>query len=452
MLCGLNTLPLELFILQALERRHLRHNFVVNVTDGAFFGFAMGVASFVTVIPLFVATLTDSTLLIGLIASIHATGWQFPQLFTANRVARLRRYKPMVVWLTLNERWPFFGLAVVAALLPVISRELALVLTFIMLVIQGFGGGFAATAWQAMIAKLMPSNLRGTFYGTQSAFANLLSSGGAVLAGVLLAGFAFPTNFTICFLIAGIAMMVSFGFIVQTRESEGPAAREIPLERRDYWQRLWQILRTDANFRLFIVTRILAQVASMGLAFFTIYAVRRYGMSEQVAGVMTGVLLLGQTLANPIMGWLGDRRSHRLMFALGALMAMAGAILALASPHLNWFYIVFALSGVAQAALWTTSMAMTAAFGQPEDRPYYIGLANTLTAPATLLAPIIGGWLADSAGFEATFLLAASSGLATAILLIFGVREQQASVSTEPQPAEIPAESQAETVASVAEC
>ena len=43
-------------------RRHTRFNFTVNVLDGAFFGLGVGFASTVTIIPLFVNSLTDSKL------------------------------------------------------------------------------------------------------------------------------------------------------------------------------------------------------------------------------------------------------------------------------------------------------------------------------------------------------------------------------------------------------
>lgn len=157
-------------------------HFAVNVADGGFFGLGLGFASYVTVIPLFVASLTDSSVIIGLIASLHTIGWQLPQLLTANRVAGMTRYKPLVMFMTLHERWPFFGLMVVALLIGTIPTWLALVLTLIFVSIQSLGGGFAATSWQSMIAKIIPSTLHGTFYGVQSAAANLLSSGGAVLA------------------------------------------------------------------------------------------------------------------------------------------------------------------------------------------------------------------------------------------------------------------------------
>src|SRR5689334_29711 len=120
----------------------------------------MGFASYVTIIPLFVSTLTNSSVLIGLIAAMHMIGWQLPQLLTANRVARLRRYKPMVLLMTLNERLPFFILALIAFNLPSMNRTLALGLTFIFVTWQAMGGGLTGTAWQSMIAKIMPSERR----------------------------------------------------------------------------------------------------------------------------------------------------------------------------------------------------------------------------------------------------------------------------------------------------
>ena len=89
-------------------QKHVRFNFTVNILDGAFYGIgALGLASFVTVIPLFLNSLGASTTLIGLVTSLHAIGWQMPQLFTANRVAKMRQYKPFILFMTFHERWPF---------------------------------------------------------------------------------------------------------------------------------------------------------------------------------------------------------------------------------------------------------------------------------------------------------------------------------------------------------
>src|ERR1044071_8348176 len=159
---------LPLTKVEQFTRKHLRFNVIVNLFDGGIFGLALGFASFGTILPLFVASMTNSATLIGLVPAIHATGWLLPQLFTASHTSRLRRYKRTVILMTIHERLPFLGLAVVAYLLPGIGAQAGLIITFILLIWQGLGGGFTANSWTSMISKIVPADSRGTFFGTQA--------------------------------------------------------------------------------------------------------------------------------------------------------------------------------------------------------------------------------------------------------------------------------------------
>ena len=111
------------------------------------------------------------------------------------------------------------------------------------------------------------------------------------------------------------------------------------------------------------MVRILAQLGTMGFSFYIVYAVRNYGIGEGTAGVLTAILMIIQTTFNPIMGWLGDRWSHRGVMGVGMLAAIASATLAWLSPGVGWFYLVFGLAGIANVAVWTIAMAMTLEFG-----------------------------------------------------------------------------------------
>jgi MFS family permease len=403
-------------------RRHLRYNVVVNLFDGAFFGLGLGFASFSTIIPLFVSGLTPSATLIGLVPAIHSMGWQFPQLFTAGWVSRLRKFKPMVLMMTINERIPFVGLAIVAFLLPRIGSQAALILTFLMLIWQGLGGGFTANAWTSLIAKIIPADSRGTFFGVQAAVANIMIGFAAVGAGYLLEGIQMPFNFTACFLLTGFWMAASWGALALTREPEHTAKTASEAD-GSLWHGARDVMRRNPNFNWFLIARILSQFASMGFAFYIVYALRRFDMDPITAGYLTATLTISQTVANAGMGWLGDRWGHRSMLIAGALAMAASAALAWWAPSLGWFYPVQALAGLANVSMWTISMAMTVDFGAEGERPVYIGLSNTLTAPATIIAPIVGGWLADSVDFEATFALSAILGLVTAMVLFFLVKD-----------------------------
>ena len=75
-------------------------------------------------------------------------------------------------------------------------------------------------------------------------------------------------------------------------------------------------------------------------------------------------------------------------------------------------------------------------FCAPEDRPTYIGLTNTLLAPAKTLGPILGGALATWLSYRGMFAVAAVVSVLGALLLLIWVREprhvqQKATVASE---------------------
>jgi MFS family permease len=411
------------------QAKNFPFNFVVNVMDGGFFGLALGFASLNTVLPLFVSNLTKSAVLIGLIPAIHTVGWYLPQVFTAQRVSQLRRYKPMVMFWTIHERVPFLALAIVAWFVPRIGPSISLVLTFTLLVWQGFGGGMAANPWQNMIGKIIPRDRWGVFFGSQSAASTLLGAVGVVIAGIVLQNNAPNAGFSKCFLLAVGAFTVSFIAIGLTREVETPPAAS-RVERKDFWRDIASIIRRDANFRWFVVVRILAQVGTAGFAFYTVYVVRFYGVDEAMAGVLAGLLYISQTIFNPIMGWLGDHWSHRGVMALGMVAAAVSAGITIWAPSMGWFYLAYALEGIAYVGIWTVALAMTQEYGQPHEKPSYIGLANTLIAPTAFIIPILAGLLADSVGYQATFWATAVGAVATALVLTFILKDHPKPIMT----------------------
>jgi len=372
--------------------------------------------------PLFVASMTDSATLIGLVPAIHSAGWLFPQLFTASHVSRLRQYKHTVLMMTIHERAPFLGFAIVALLLPFVGLSIGLALTFLLLTWQGLGGGFTANAWTSMISKIIPPDSRGTFFGLQAGLANLFISMSAIGAGYLLDYLASPWDFAACFFLAAVFFTASWFALAQTHEPED-TEKIIPEEKTHFWDDAQKVLRRDKNFNWFLAVRILSQFATMGFSFYIIYALREFNMTPVIAGYLTATLTISQTIANISMGWIGDRIGHRAMLILGATAAFLSALLAWNATTITWFYPIFILTGMANVSLWTISMTMTVDFGGEADRPIYIGLSQTLTAPATIVAPIIGGGGADRGRFVPTFTISTILSLAMIGILVFLVKD-----------------------------
>ena len=86
------------------------------------------------------------------------------------------------------------------------------------------------------------------------------------------------------------------------------------------------------------------------------------------------------------------------------------------TPAVKWLII-------ANVAIWIVAMAMTMEFGDEGERPAYIGLSNTLVAPASMIAPIFGGWLADQASYPTTFGISACFGLAAVVVLFLRLKD-----------------------------
>lgn len=384
------------------EKKTLRHNITFNLFDGAFFGLGFGFASFSTILPLFVATLTNSALLIGLIPAIHSVGWQLPQLLTVGKLNKMKRYKPWVMLMTINERLPFLCFAIVAFLVPKIGVQTALIISFILLVWQGLGAGFTANAWQNMLAKVIPAEGFATFLGIQNAVSTLFGSLSSILAGIALTRISQPYNYPAVFIAAFIGFVLSWISLDQTKELPHQVSPEVHAAQYTGTS-VKKIFREDKAFVGFLISRIVSQFGMMAFAFYTIYSVKVLGMSEITIGIMTSILFFTQTLANPFLGWLADKWSRKGILLIGGVCNLFSVILAVIIRNHVLFAIPFILYGIANTAYWTIGISLNLEFGSREEKPTYVGLANTLAAPATILAPLFGGLLADAYGYPITF-------------------------------------------------
>lgn len=405
---------------QEIER-YYRRNFVVNVLDFSFYYLGLSFASIVTILPLYLSHLTTSTVLIGLIPALSNTGWTLPQLFTANFVGRLPRKKPYILAVSINERLAFLLLALSILWLPRAPVGLSLTIFFVLIGVYSFSGGLIGVAWQDYIAKLIPQQRRGVFFGIANSLGGVLGALGAYISRAVLERYPFPTSFAICFFLAFVATSLSWIFFALAKEPARPSAR-LRISYREYWRRLPAILRRNRNFTLYLWSRAMILLGNMGGGFITVYAVSRLQLPDRTVGWFTGALLAGQALSNPLLGHLGDRRGHKLVIELSTMIWALAMALSLTANSVAWFLLVFALTGCASSG-WLSSMSITFEFCTPEDRPTYIGLTNTLLGPILTLTPLLGGWLAGGMGYRGLFAISLAASVAGWALLHWAVRE-----------------------------
>jgi MFS family permease len=161
----------------------------------------------------------------------------------------------------------------------------------------------------------------------------------------------------------------------------------------------------------------------MAGGFVLVYGVQRFQLSGTDVGLMTGVLIGCQAVLNPVWGLIGDRFGHKTVLVGGACaLALTAATAALATSSIG-LILAFIFMGAFISADSTSMLTIIPEFCRDEDRPTYIGLTNTLLAPATALAPLLGGYLAAQIGYQPMFGLAGFVAALGAGCLAILVRE-----------------------------
>jgi MFS family permease len=409
--------------LQQQVEKNFPWNFSVNLIDIIFITMGLSLISRETVMPLLVSQLTDSKIAVGLVPAIYSLGFYLPQLLTANFAEGLRRKKPFVVLLGgLGERTPYFLMGLVIWTLASPAPTLALALFFLCLATTALANGIATPAWYDMIGKVIPLRRRGLFSGVGRSLGAFMGIVGAIFVGKILESWPYPTNFALLFGLAATATAISWGGLALTREPDSPVVKA-RVSLLSYFKKLPQLLQSNRNYSHFLISYSIVKMGTMATAFFLVYGASRFELSGAQVGLFTGVLVGSQATMHLVWGITGDRIGHKVVLTGSAFALALAALIAWLVVSPGWLNLVFVLLGVSLAGEDVSKLNIILEFCAPEDRPTYIGLTNTLLAPVTTLAPILGGWLAIMLGYQGMFVIAMLAAGCGGLLLLLWVRE-----------------------------
>lgn len=414
----------------AFVERNFRRNALANLMDGALFWLGLSFVSAGTIVPLFISKLTTSTVPIGLAAMIAQAGWYLPQLFTANWTERLPRRKPVVVnFGLLAERTPFW-LLVAAAAVAGEWAGLSLGLFLVAYAWRILGGGAVGPAWQDLIARVIPVERRGRFWGLTSSLGVGCGVAGSLLSAWLLRTLPFPKSFVCLFTLAASFVAVGWFFLVQVRE---PAQRvTAPRQsQRQFLGNVPALVRQDGPFRRFLTARVLLALGAMGSGFVTVAALRRWEVSDATVGLYTAMLLVGQAAGNLLFGLLGDRHGHKFALEWAALAYGAAFAVAWLAPAPAWYYAVFVLLGIAGGSTMVSGIMVVLEFSEPDRRPTYVGIANTVVGVASLAGPLLATGLA-SVDVSWVFAPSVALSLAAWVAMRWWVAEPRRAATPDP--------------------
>jgi MFS family permease len=419
----MTTPPVPSTAVQSEIQRNYRWNFIVNTLDGASFWFGMSFISNTVILPLFVSHFTSNAILIGLVAFIAAGGYLLPQLFAANWVERapLKKFFPVTIGF-FSERLPILLMAPAAYFLATSRPGLALAVFFGLYSWHCFGAGFIIVGWQDMIAKIFPVERRGRFLGISNFIGNGTGVLGALAVPFVLERSAFPNGYVLAFSAAGVLIFLSWIFLSMAREPVVHSSKP-PISQMDYLRSLPAVLRKDRNFSAYLLAQFISSLSGMATGFLVVYTAKTWNLPDAQAGGFTIALQIGLAVSNLFFGFLADRKGHKLSLEIAQLVSILSLGMAVVAPGPLWFIPIFFLRGAFNAGVFLSSTAIAFEFTEPETRPTYIGLANTLPGVAGTIAPLIGGALAGAVSYRAMFILAALLGVISYGLMRFGVSE-----------------------------
>ncbi len=397
-----------------LASKHFRRNYTLGIASGAVFGFVDAIISPYLVLPLFVHGLGGSNFLIGLLPAIYNGGWFLPQFLISHRLQRLPRKKGVYIGAAVVRVICWAALTLVSFLLANSNPVLLLTVFFILFTAYSLAAGTAGTPFMDIVAKTIPVDRRGSFFGGRDLYGAIAAIAGGYLVNLFLnpnLAPSFPLNFGYLFLINWIAITIGFGaFALVIEPAETAPVREVTF--REQLGAARHLLRNNPVYQRYLLTRIVLAVADIASPFYAIYATTVLKVSPETIGTYIAIATVSSLLTNPMWSRLSDRRGNRILFLGTAAGLLAMPLLALlfgflqGGPALGLpFGLLFLFAGTVRTAANIAAPSYLLEIAPALERPLYLGVTNSLVGIATFL-PVIGGVLLDLAGFQIVFLLA----------------------------------------------
>ncbi len=397
-------------------------NFLANVADGALYSLAMSLVSQQAVLPLFVKNIGGGNVAIGLIPVIYTLGFNFPQVFIASRVQRLPRKKALLLRTAMGQRIPWLLLSIFSVLLVERLSVGAALATFLALYgLAAVGGSLNLPVWFDLIAKLTPVQSRGRLFAARTIGGAALGIAGGGVVTLVLGGVQFPQNYGLLLFLSFVVTMVSYGFLLSLKEETDS---ETTQEGRD-WRSVFSagsLLRTDRNFRNYLVADALLIASSMANAFFAVHAIEKFSLSDAFAGTVTVAMMASMIGGSLVFGHLADRYGHKINLVLAAGATIVACGTALVAPSPGWYLVAFAGSAAAVAVAMISRLPLIAELAPEASRASSVALANLVTSPFVLFG-VLAGWMANQFGYPAVFLTAGLMALFELVWLMLRVRE-----------------------------
>ncbi len=396
-------------LLQALEQRFSwSRSYAAGVLNGWFCSMGDAFLNPGIVLSSFAAALAAPNWILGLLPAIAVGGWLLPQIFVSAAVRHIPR-KVDVYRAASLVRSSALATIVLSTILFAQAPQVMLIAFLIALIANSLASGVSGLPWLESVGKTISAQERPRFFGTRNLWGGLLALGaGFAIKAILGSSLVFPFDYTLIFLFGAITF--SFGYYFFGLSDEPPDNPPQP-KALNIWDDLLaipQTLAANADFRVYVLYRILFAASTIGDAFFTAHALRNVAVGKEAIGTFLIVVGIIAPLSNAIWAKLARAYGSRRIIRIALGFTFMAPVLALLMPKGAGiaFALVYVAQAVGNAGIMLGNANYLLSLAPPELRGKFIGTSNTLVGIA-VFTPIIGGWLADKVSYIPVFIISA---------------------------------------------
>lgn len=141
---------------------------------------------------------------------------------------------------------------------------------------------------------------------------------------------------------------------------------------------------------------------------------------SQISWIITAYLM-AQTIAMPIYGKVGDLIGRKQAFQLAIVIFLTGSVVAGLSPNMGTLIALRAVQGVGAGGLMVGAQTIMSSIVSARERGKYMSVMGPMIGVATVLGPLLGGFLTDQASWRWIFYINIPIGIASLIITGFAL-------------------------------
>ena len=381
-------------------------NFFAYLLANLFGKVADEIASAKLVIPWLFGALGVPASFTGFLVPIREAGVLLPQLLVAAAVRHLpiRKY----VWLSgaILSALSMFGMAWAALSLDGGAAGSVILL---MLTVFSLARGICSVSAKDVLGKTISKSRRGRLMGWSASL-----SGFAVLGlGIWFAAFepAASSNAVFATLLAAGGILWLLSTLAFASIEEQPGATEGGGNALAVALQQLGLLRSDPDFRRFVLVRTLLLAVALAPPFYVLVAQQQTDSGLAGLGVLIIASGLAASLSSPFWGYLGDRSSRSVM-ALAASGAGLLALITWGALALEWHWLtgdlgfaaIFLLLNVMHGGVRLGRKVYLVDMASSDNRAAYVAVSNTVIGVMMLFGGVIG-FIGEWLGAPAVLLL-----------------------------------------------